>query len=205
VSLTNAEILNLGVNGYGTDQALLRYRRDGARFQPRIVLIGLMLENLLRNVSVYRPAYYHKTSSISVKPRFRFDGEGSLDLAPMPVESASELRSAIRDGSLVPILMESDYWVRRAPLAYVRSRLFLSSLARLIYGAYERGHRDPERYYTNRSSEPYRVTQKILKNFRDEAPRMAQIGWSSWSCLTNLTFPTTGRVSPCIGRRSLTS
>jgi hypothetical protein len=51
----------------------------------------------------------------------------------------------------------------------MRSRLFLSSLVRLTYGAYERGHRDPERYYTNRSSEPYRVTQQILKNFRDEA------------------------------------
>ncbi|MFQ5647467.1 MAG: SGNH/GDSL hydrolase family protein, partial [bacterium] len=44
------EVLNFGVNGYGTDQAFIKYREKGVKFKPDIVMIGLYLENVLRNV-----------------------------------------------------------------------------------------------------------------------------------------------------------
>ena len=45
------EVINFEVAAYGTNQTYLRFRRDRIKYQPHIVLIGLMLENINRNVS----------------------------------------------------------------------------------------------------------------------------------------------------------
>ncbi|NOT01569.1 MAG: hypothetical protein HOP29_13180 [Phycisphaerales bacterium] len=166
---SNVEVLNFGVSGFGTDQVLLRYRRDGVAFHPRVVLIGFMLENILRNVSVYRPAYFHGTGDVAVKPRFRLNASGQLELIPCPVSSVEELREAVRSGSLTATLMETDYWVQRAPIAYRRSMLHWSGLYRIVCGLYENLARDQHLYYRNTESEPFRVTCEILRTFRAEA------------------------------------
>src|SRR5512147_1251033 len=36
IAAADVEVLNFGVNGYGTDQALLRYRRDGVAYHPQV-------------------------------------------------------------------------------------------------------------------------------------------------------------------------
>jgi len=167
---SHREVLNFGVGGYGTDQAFLRYRRDGSRFQPDAVVIGFLLENILRNVSVYRPAYYHETGNISVKPRFIVNESGALTLLPPPVKSREELVSAVRSRSLLPVLKATDYWVQRAPLAYDDSPLFWSALARIAYSVREnsgRGYGDI--YFQDPGSEPFRVTSAIIKSFNDSA------------------------------------
>lgn len=163
------EVLNFGVNAYGTDQALLRFRRDGADYGLHIVLIGFIPENLLRNVSVYRPAYQHYSGGIGVKPRFHLDESGELVLIPLPVKSRAELVARIRDRSLVPTLLETDYWVRRASLAYTGSPIFVSSLARILYGCWERAGRARARYYGHADSEPCRITRAILRAFAADA------------------------------------
>jgi hypothetical protein len=61
--LKNVEVLNFGVRAYGTDQAFMRYRIEGKRYQPNIVIIGFMLENIRRNVNRYRLIYEHNTGS----------------------------------------------------------------------------------------------------------------------------------------------
>jgi hypothetical protein len=151
------------------DQALLRYRRDGAPHRPHIVLIGYMPENILRTVSVYRPAYKHESAGVVVKPRFQVDASGVLTLVPMPVASQRELAARVRDRSLVGPLLETDYWVRRAPLAYRGSPMFLSSLARVIYGRYEESGRSRAPYYRDTRGEPFQVTFAILEVFAREA------------------------------------
>ncbi|HXV36746.1 MAG TPA: SGNH/GDSL hydrolase family protein [Myxococcota bacterium] len=167
-SRPNLEVLNFGVSGYGTDQAYLRYRRDGAPFHPNVVLIGLMTENMFRNVSVYRPAYYHRSGGIGVKPRFKVGAHGELQLLPCPARSAQELKALIESRDLVELLRDTDYWVQRAPLAYSSSPFFASSLFRISYAVYE--HRRPlAAHYANTSSEPFQVTLAILRSFHDEA------------------------------------
>jgi hypothetical protein len=167
ISRPGLEVLNFGVNAYGVDQAYLRYRRDGSRFKPKVVLIGLMIENILRSVSVYRPTLVHKTPLPSVKPRFHINA-GSLELIPCPVGSASELVSMIESNSLLKTLNETDYWVQRAPRAYQQSPFFWSSLARIIYGFYEHAGREVKDHYL-RASEPFRVTLEVIGKFSDEA------------------------------------
>ncbi len=168
-SAPNVEVLNFGVNGYGTDQALLRFRRDGVPYHPHVVVIGYMPENILRNVSVYRPAYKHESASIVVKPRFRLDEGGATVLVAMPVASQRELAARVRDRSLVATLLETDYWVRRAPLAYTGSPIFASSLARVLYGRFEEAGRSRPPHYRNVRAEPFRVTLEILRTFAREA------------------------------------
>ena len=163
------EVLNFGVSGYGTDQAFLRYRRDGARYRPHVVLIGFLMENLLRNVSVYRPAYFHRTHWAAVKPRFTLGADGSLVLVPSPARSRKQLADLVRSRRLLETLERTDFWVQRAPLAYDRSPLFWSSVARIAYSAHENSGRELEPYYRDPDSEPFRVTAAILREFHKEA------------------------------------
>jgi hypothetical protein len=167
--MPDVEVLNFGYPGYGTDQAYLRYLRDGSRFAPHIVLIGLMVENIQRNVSVYRPAYFHSARNAYVKPRFTIRADGSFELLPQPARTVEELRNLVESGRLLGRLYETDYWVRRAPLAYKESPLFLSSIVRLMYAAYENGGRRAAAYYRDVESEPFRVTARILQEFHAKA------------------------------------
>lgn len=163
------EVINFGVNGFGTDQSYLRYRRDGRPYNPHVVVIGIMAENILRNVSVYRPAYYHGTGGTAVKPRFALDDREKLVLAPCPVSTREELQTVLETRALLPVLLETDYWVQRAPRAYTGSPLFLSSLFRILYSRYENAGRDPLPYYADTGSEPFRVTARVLEAFHAEA------------------------------------
>ena len=48
---TNLEVLNFGVPAYGTDQAFLRFRRDGRKFDAQFHILGIWTENLVRNLN----------------------------------------------------------------------------------------------------------------------------------------------------------
>jgi len=66
----NAEVLNFGVGGYGIDQSFLRWKRTGWRYHPHIVILGLQLENIKRNVNLMRPVYGPATGIPFSKSRF---------------------------------------------------------------------------------------------------------------------------------------
>jgi hypothetical protein len=162
------EVINFGVDAHGTDQAFIRYQRESVGYKPDVVLIGFMIENILRNVTVYRPAYVH-TGSVGVKPRFRLDSGGALELVPCPVGSSRELRSLVESGDLIGVLGGTDYWIARAPMAYEQSPLFWSSTIRIGYGLYENFGRGPQHYYADVTSEPFRVSAEILRAFHARA------------------------------------
>jgi hypothetical protein len=69
------EALNLGVMGYGHDQALLRLRRDGFPYKPDAVVFGFHHTDRRRNLLWFR-GYS--------KPRFVFDEAGELVLDNVP-------------------------------------------------------------------------------------------------------------------------
>src|SRR5581483_1127984 len=48
------EVLNLGVHGYGTDQQWLRLRRLGFAYEPDVVIVGFLEDDLERNVLSFR-------------------------------------------------------------------------------------------------------------------------------------------------------
>ena len=67
--LAPAEVVNLGVHGYGHDQMLLRYRAEGRRYAPDLVLLGFVADDVGRNLLAFRDY---------AKPRFLLEGGALL-------------------------------------------------------------------------------------------------------------------------------
>ncbi len=94
-ALAPIEVLNFGVNGYGTDQQYLYWSWEGARYQPDIVLLASFVPDFQRNAFRVRGA---------PKPRFVLDGaELRLDNVPVatPQEFVREHAEACRSASRV--------------------------------------------------------------------------------------------------------
>jgi hypothetical protein len=81
--LPEAEVINMGVHGYGHDQMLVHLRELGVRYQPDIVLLGFVHVDVGRNLLSFRDY---------AKPRFVPDGDG-LRLTNSPVPTAEEVRA----------------------------------------------------------------------------------------------------------------
>jgi hypothetical protein len=81
--LPNTEVIDLGVPGYGQDQALLMFRERGAAYAPEVVLFGWVDADLDRNV------YDHY---LSRKPRFEVEGD-RLRLTGVPVPDRAALEA----------------------------------------------------------------------------------------------------------------
>lgn len=111
---------NLGVGGYGLDQAVLRLEGVGARLAPDEVWIGLMPSALPRLLSIYRPAENHWSGAVAFKPRFRLEG-GALVEVPCPVQSPADIAALLSSQNLfLSAVSTHDGFVARAPLAYAR-------------------------------------------------------------------------------------
>jgi hypothetical protein len=119
-----ARVLNLGVGGYGMDQALLRFRRDGAALAPDVVVFGFQAENTHRNRNLVRPLYQPSTGLPFSKPRFVLE-DGRLrviNVPPLPPGEIVETLRSFGDWDLAPY---DEFYVPgdRAPIWWRRSRL----------------------------------------------------------------------------------
>jgi hypothetical protein len=94
------EVINLGVSGYGMDQALLRLRTHGLPLAPDFVIFGLRPENAARNLSVVRLFYKHGSKIPYTKPRFVLDGANELRLVNSPALDPERLNRMLHDGSI---------------------------------------------------------------------------------------------------------
>jgi hypothetical protein len=84
------EILNGGVTGYGTDQELLWLEKEGVKYQPDIVVLGLSFANDLDEISSSVSYHYPK-------PIFMLE-DGRLILNNVPVPRTTETdRKAFAD------------------------------------------------------------------------------------------------------------
>ncbi len=77
---TSWQAVNLGVSGYGTDQAYLKYLVHGARYEPDVVAWIVFKNDLEENVSTHAWGVE--------KPRFVFDDGGRLCLDNLPPNKA---------------------------------------------------------------------------------------------------------------------
>lgn len=79
--LPGVEVINLGVHGYGQDQMLLYLQEVGARYQPDVVLLGFVSDDMERNLLAFRDF---------AKPRFTLR-EGRLELGGTPVPTPEQV------------------------------------------------------------------------------------------------------------------
>ena len=78
------QVINLGVQGYGTDQALLLLKRIAPRFNTRIVVYTFICDHVRRNANPDRRLLYPHLRFLGTKPLFALRSNGSLYLKQTP-------------------------------------------------------------------------------------------------------------------------
>ncbi len=164
------EVINLGVPGYGTDQAYLRWVRDGARLRPHVAILGIWPENVCRNLNVVRfflqPA---ERSPVVSKPRFVL-GRGGLELVNAPALGGRPLAAAISAPAASGVLRH-EYWAlpgEREPRAWYRWRT--ARVAATIASLRKRKAMR-EALYSGEDPAGLRVTAAIAAAFKAHAER----------------------------------
>ena len=125
--LLGGEVRNFGVNGYGTDQSYLRFRKYYAANPAPLVVLGLVSVDMPRCLSVYRRFYFPRSSVLVTKPRFILQ-EGGLRLLEHPIHNEAELRK-LMDTDFLLHLGETDAWAPRPDdpvLAFPYTRLLFN-------------------------------------------------------------------------------
>lgn len=153
------EVLNLGVGGWGTDQALLRFRDERDALAADVVLMGLLSENIGRNVNRLRVLYSPRTATPLVKPRFIL-ADGELELVPQPYPTEVALYRAALDGSLGVDMAPHEHW-RPAEDSWSNVVDALRGARQSRKGAWWKLWWDPE-------GDAYRVTRALLEAFHRE-------------------------------------
>lgn len=162
------EVINLGVPGYGTDQAYLRWRRHGARLHPHIALMGILPENVCRNLNLIR-FFLHPAGGFGFlsKPRFVLAG-GRLENLNDPVIQGESLVQALTDPAGVALLRH-EYWaiprdLEPRPWQHLRVARVIATVESLY-----RRRALRERLYAGRDPSGIEVTVAIAEAFRRDA------------------------------------
>lgn len=82
------QVVNGGINGFGTDNELLFFRLEGQKYQPDVVVVGMYLAN-----DIYNNSYELETrlGGSGHKPYFTLDEAGELVLHNYPVPDTDSL------------------------------------------------------------------------------------------------------------------
>ncbi len=161
------EVLNFGVGGYGLDQAYLRYGEQGVGFNPKIVLIGFMSENINRHVSVFRPFYAPRSGKPLTKPHFELEN-GKLKLVENPMRNLADYRRLLdKPASVLTKLGSTDYFYH---FRYKEGPLDFSPSVRLTKMlSYEIKERFDNPIYIdgeyNTEAKAYKVTARLFDEF----------------------------------------
>ena len=156
------EVWNFGVNAWGTDQALLRFRELAPLLGADVILMGFLTENACRNVNRFRQVYQPRDTPALAKPRFILEGE-ELVLIPLPFESEVEFLETAARGQLRDVLAEHEYWLGDDPV------LAGSNMARALAARRAAKRRNPLLLLSDPEGEPYRVSSELIVTFHEEA------------------------------------
>jgi hypothetical protein len=156
------QISNLGVGGYGMDQALLRWRAVADEISADLVIFGLMLADVPRNTFMIPPLAMRTGLPFS-KPRFVLEG-AELRLINSPAPPTRELADIVRNITRWPLVpYESAY----DPADYAVRPWQRSRLARLaVHRIRDRLESDPLLRSDRRA-----LARRIIDEFRDDVQR----------------------------------
>jgi hypothetical protein len=93
--LLGCRVANYSGGGYGTDQAYLRFKLN-IRDKSKVVIMGFLTENILRNVNQFRNLLY-PNHRYALKPRFILNRDGDLELIPVPNLSKNEYMLLVKE------------------------------------------------------------------------------------------------------------
>lgn len=171
-SIPTADVINLGVPGYGMDQALLRFRRMAPDLTPDVVVFGFQAENVKRNVNLLRVFYYFRSQLPFSKPRFVLDSEDDrLTLINVPALRPEEIPTVLRRIEEWPLLPFERFYdpddYSSSSWSWSRTVSVATSLLQPSGGA----DLDARTFYDPRY-EPAALALAILREFADVADQL---------------------------------
>jgi hypothetical protein len=154
------EVLNFGVDGYGMDQAYLRWQNLGVNFAPQLVIFGLQMENSNRNVNLLRPLYRQSSGIPFSKPRFILQNNQLtlINQPPVPPEQVVSLMQNFSTWSLA----RNEYFFN--PTDYENHVWLNSKLIALTFDVVSTQNEEANDSYQF-NQEPTQITLAILQAF----------------------------------------
>ncbi|ETX05500.1 MAG: hypothetical protein ETSY2_22565 [Candidatus Entotheonella gemina] len=100
--------LNYGVDGFGTDQAFLKYQEN--RVPSQYTILGILDENIARVVATWWSFYSFRdvNNIVGTKPRFIVQNDKFV-LSPNPIGSYQDLQK-LHNADFIETLKDKDYW-----------------------------------------------------------------------------------------------
>lgn len=168
--LLGCRVANYGGGGYGTDQAYLRFKLN-SRDKSKVVIMGFLTENILRNVNQFRNLLY-PNHRYALKPRFILDREGDLKLIPGPDLSKNQYKLLVKEPER---FLKHEYFFL-ADFGHLNCLEFpytlsvLKSVSHFYILAKIAGRPSYSEFYRmDHKSGALQVTEKILLNFSKAA------------------------------------
>lgn len=169
------EVLNFGVPGYGTDQALLRWRRDARDFAADVALLGIWPEDICRNVSRQR-YFLNPAGDFGAKPGFALAGDAVRLMAIDELPRQALVDSLVGD-TAVGELRAGERWYSTAdatPRWYDAFRS-LRAVRSLAVAARRKAERDA--IYWSADDPAIELTVRIVATFAQEARAAGSEPW----------------------------
>jgi hypothetical protein len=105
------QVLNFGVDGYGVDQAYLRFQRDVLPWQPEVTILGIIDDDLRRTMCVYGFLCFPESEIPFPKPRFVLKNDSLVLLsAQLPTPDAIFVSQSI---TALPLIEHDPAFHRR--------------------------------------------------------------------------------------------
>ena len=99
-------VANHGVGGYGPTQSLLNLQQNISRYpRAKVVVLGIMYENLYRMVNSYRPVLYSTSSNYTLKP---YMAAGQI----VPLPGSHVLENLDQFMQAADKSFDNDFWAR---------------------------------------------------------------------------------------------
>lgn len=161
----DAEVLNFGVGGFGFDQAYLYYNRDASRFDTNVIVQGLQMENVGRDVTLFRIVAFPGTGIPFSKPRYILE-DGKLELINRPTVAPEDVPRTLANFHRWPLAKyEPSYTEKYQHHWYTPSKL-LSTIVDL-YSSKQETQQDL--FAVN--GEAMNITVPLLERYREEVKR----------------------------------
>ena len=128
---SDVQVLNFGVNGYGIDQAVLRYERDVRPFLPDLVIFAFIQHDLDRSMTVYPFISFPSWEMPFAKPRFLADDAQTLPVnTPLPEPQWLFNRRRLQDLPHIDLDLGYRYWQEGRTNAFMLGRFFTTVVPR---------------------------------------------------------------------------
>lgn len=165
----DAEVLNFGVGGFGFDQAYLYYNRDGSRFDTNVIVQGLQMENVGRDVTLFRIVAFPGTGIPFSKPRYILN-DGKLKLINRPTVAPEEVPKVLANFHRWPLAKyEPSYTAKYQHHWYTPSKL-ISTLVDLWSQRKGAPQDQPDDLFAV-NGEAMNITVPLLERYREEVAK----------------------------------